>query len=44
MNKNDMSAAGFYFTSPDDMVRCAFCEVHVGGGSLEMTLKGNIGA
>lgn len=30
MDKNDMSAAGFYFTDREDVVRCAFCGVEVG--------------
>ena len=30
MDKNDMSAVGFYFTEQEDVVRCAFCGVKVG--------------
>jgi hypothetical protein len=30
MDKDDLSAAGFYFTKRGDVVRCAFCGVEVG--------------
>jgi len=30
MDKNHLSAAGFYFTNRNDVVRCAFCGVEVG--------------
>jgi hypothetical protein len=30
MNKNDLAAAGFYFTGREDVVRCTFCGVQVG--------------
>jgi len=30
MDKNQLSAAGFYFTNRGDVVRCAFCGVEVG--------------
>jgi hypothetical protein len=30
MNKNDMAAAGFYFTGIGDVVRCPFCGVQIG--------------
>jgi hypothetical protein len=29
-NKNRLAAAGFYYTSRGDIVRCAFCGVEVG--------------
>jgi hypothetical protein len=30
MDKNEMAAAGFYFTGFGDMVRCPFCKVLMG--------------
>jgi hypothetical protein len=30
MNKDEMAAAGFYFTGYGDMLRCPFCKILVG--------------
>jgi hypothetical protein len=37
ISKDDMSSAGFYFLGIQDCVRCPFCVVQIGAGTLATT-------